>query len=161
VKVDREVLDSASVITKLKRALNSARARAHSWREAAKYQHEVLAASQRILAEVQEQRDFLLNRCNELEETAAELEAYNKVLQWRVDSQPSIPPNPPASRADVEYQQAMSLMRAGQANQQFAQQNQLNPYQESLRNIIGSQIHSATDWCNCVPARHDMFLNGR
>jgi hypothetical protein len=132
MKVDKNVLDAAEVIRKLRRALNSARARARNWKEVAKHQREVFAASQQILADVQSQRDYLLNRCNYLEGLSL------------------------AQSAQVQSQlNAHSLQQQlGQAAQN--QQSQLNL--QNYQNVIGSSRHSVLDWCNCVPARHDLFL---
>jgi hypothetical protein len=51
--------------------------------------------------------------------------------------------------------QAQQLMAMAQS-QQLAQQNF---YGEGLPQMLGAQAQ-ALEWCNCVPARHDMFRLG-
>jgi hypothetical protein len=162
MKAEFAAVDAALVIRKLRRALNSARARARSWREVAKRQREVFAASQTILAEVQRQRDFLLNRANQQDEAMEELRAYNRVLQWRVDSAarelPTIQrcdPPPPDSHVaqaqqlqNAQYAQAMQHLAMQAQNFPNTQNQQLGQYQ----NILGTQLNSPPlDWCMLLP----------
>jgi hypothetical protein len=172
MKAEFAAVDAALVIRKLRRALYSARARARSWREVAKRQREVFAASQIMMAEVQRQRDLLLNRANQQDEAMEELRAYNRVLQWRVDS--AVPAPPPIQRCDppppdsyaaqaqqlqnAQYAQAMQQLAMQAQNFPNTQNQQLGQYQ----NILGTQLNSPPlDWCNCVPARHDMLIPPR
>jgi hypothetical protein len=174
MKAEFAAVDAALVIRKLRRALYSARARARSWREVAKRQREVFAASQIMMAEVQRQRDFLLNRANQQDEAMEELRAYNRVLQWRVDSAVPAPPAiqrcdppPPDSHVAQAQQLTAQLQNAqyAQAMQQLAMQSQQNTQNQQLgqyHNILGTQLNSPPlDWCNCVPARHDMLIPPR
>jgi hypothetical protein len=172
MKAEFAAVDAALVIRKLRRALNSARARARSWREVAKRQREVFAASQIMMAEVQRQRDFLLNRANQQDEAIEELRAYNRVLQWRIDSAVResfairhCDPPPPDSRVAQaqQLQQTAQLQNAqyAQAMQHLAMQNTQNLQMNAYHNVIGSQLNSPLDWCNCVPARHDMLIPPR
>jgi hypothetical protein len=74
-------------------------------------------------------------------------------------------------QAQFQAQQLMAMAQSQQVNaqqaqyqqnlaqQNLAQQNlaQQNFYGEGLPQMLGSQAQ-ALEWCNCVPARHDMFL---
>jgi hypothetical protein len=156
VKVDRNLLTEVKdfelleevvnaqggVIRKLRRALHSARARARSWKEVARNQREVFAASQQILADVQSQRDYLLNRCNYLEGLSL---AQNAQVQSQLN-------------AHSLQQQLGQAQQNAYSQQQLAQNQQSQLNLQNYQNAIGSSRHSALDWCNCVPARHDMFL---
>jgi hypothetical protein len=65
----------------------------------------------------------------------------------------------------AQWQQAQGLAMAQYAQQQ-AQQYQQNlaamQQQNSLnQGLLGAQgLQMPAEWCNCVPARHDMFLSG-
>jgi len=166
MKAEFAAVDAALVIRKLRRALYSARARARSWREVAKRQREVFAASQIMMAEVQRQRDFLLNRANQQDEAMEELRAYNRVLQWRVDSAVPAPPpiqrcDPPSPDSYVAQAQQLQNAQYAQAMQHLAMQNAQNQQMNAYQNILGTQLNSPLDWCNCVPARHDMLIPPR
>ena len=145
---------------KLKKALYSARVRARWWREQGKWQTQIVKSARDVLTEVQDQRDFLLNRCNQLEslyrqehERAEELDAYNRVLQWRVNQggQQQHAPN-------AQLQQYSQL--AGAANQQNQQSAQNYPNVQNYHNVIGSQIDSPWHECTCIPGRYAL-LNPR
>jgi hypothetical protein len=170
MKAEFAAVDAAALITKLKRSLKDARARARSWREVAKRQREVFAASQIMMAEIQRQRDFLLNRANQQDEAIEELRAYNRVLQWRVDSAVPAPPaiqrcDPPPPDSHVAQAQQLQNAQYAQAMQQLAMQSQQNAQNQQMNayhNILGTQLNSPlVDWCNCVPARHDMLIPPR
>jgi hypothetical protein len=71
-------------------------------------------------------------------------------------------------QAQFQAQQLMAMAQSQQANMQQAQQAQAlaqqNCFQGNLMGLghvgaLGSQAQ-ALEWCNCVPARHDMFLRG-
>jgi hypothetical protein len=59
--------------------------------------------------------------------------------------------------------QASQLMAMAQAqqNQLMAQYHQQDPPQNAFNGLGQMTQAQALDWCNCVPARHDMFLSGR
>jgi hypothetical protein len=83
-------------------------------------------------------------------ETIEELRAYNKVLQWRIDS----------DNAQQQQQQFSQLAQQSHQNQQLAQQNAINAYSQQA---LGSQALSPNrEWrhCTCVPARHDALFGG-
>jgi hypothetical protein len=78
-------------------------------------------------------------------------------------------------QAQHQVQQLMAMAQSQQANmnaqqaqqhQALAQQNYFQSNQMDLGHqvgvgILGSQPQAqALEWCNCVPARHDMFLRG-
>ena len=55
------------------------------------------------------------------------------------------------------------LGQLAQQNAQLAQQQQLAAMQQNYLNqgLLGAQgLQMPGEWCNCVPARHDMFLSG-
>ena len=60
-------------------------------------------------------------------------------------------------------QQLGQLGQLAQQNAQLAQQQQLAAMQQNYLNqgLLGAQgLQMPAEWCNCVPARHDMFLSG-
>ena len=173
-----EVIDAATLITKLKRSLKNARTRAKHWRDRAKaidHDWERLAAQQNRI--ILQQR----SRIDQLRMEREEAQAYNSVLQWRINSMmrctdpqasqvAAPPPNPhnlqalQAMQANAQYSQAVqqAAMLNAQNQQMDAQDQQLNQQiQREYHNIIGSQLNSPFDWCNCVPARHDMLIPPR
>ena len=68
-------------------------------------------------------------------------------------------------QAQFQAQQLMAMAQSQQANMnaQQAQHHQglaqQNFYGEGLPQMLGQQAQ-ALEWCNCVPARHDMFKLG-
>jgi septal ring factor EnvC (AmiA/AmiB activator) len=68
-------------------------------------------------------------------------------------------------QAQFQAQQLMAMAQSQQAsmNAQQAQHHQglaqQNFYGEGLPQMLGQQAQ-ALEWCNCVPARHDMFRLG-
>jgi hypothetical protein len=61
------------------------------------------------------------------------------------------------------YYAAQQLGQLAQQNAQLAQQQQLAAMQQNYLNqgLLGAQgLQMPAEWCNCVPARHDMFLSG-
>jgi SLT domain-containing protein len=64
-------------------------------------------------------------------------------------------------RAQTQTQQLMAMAYQQQANinAQQAQQGQALAQQNYFQGNLGSQAQ-ALEWCNCVPARHDMFRLG-
>jgi hypothetical protein len=64
----------------------------------------------------------------------------------------------------AQWQQAQGLAMAQYAQQQAQQyQQNLGMQQQNYLNqgLLGAQgLQMPAEWCNCVPARHDMFLSG-
>jgi gamma-glutamylcysteine synthetase len=172
VKVDKNVLDAASVITKLRRALKDARARARSWRKVAKHQQFVYESAYDILREVQKQRDQLLRRCDHLDRALDTMQAmfdqangraiqYHNMYNSLVASQQSPLAqlsNPLAQLSNppgLQYDQ-QQLAQAQQNQQQLHQYQQLAQAQPNQQHDV--YWRGQLDWCNCVPARQDVLL---
>ena len=68
-------------------------------------------------------------------------------------------------QAQFQAQQLMAMAQSQQANMNMQQAQyhqglaQQNFYGEGLPQMLGQQAQ-ALEWCNCVPARHDMFKLG-
>jgi hypothetical protein len=63
--------------------------------------------------------------------------------------------------AFTQEQAAAALQQQANLAQQYnAQQamNAQNVYGQGLGQMLGAQQLSPLEWCNCVPARHDLFL---
>ena len=132
MKHEFAAVDVAAVIRKLKRSLKSARTRAEHWREQAK----AIDRDWKKLAAQQHQ--IILNqrsRIDALQVEREELQAYNRVLQWRVNSE------------------SPSLAQSAQGQQQF---NQMQQNVANLQNY--SQEQFGQDFCTCVPARHNALI---
>ena len=70
---------------------------------------------------------------------------------WRGHAYEAVPPR---DMQNAQYQQAMAI---AQYQAQRAQQSQIPP-----QYLLGAQNLSVLDemFCNCVPARHDLFVRG-
>ena len=97
----------------------------------------------RAIAELEAQRDELRR---ERDDWRARAEA------WRARAITDIPPT----------QELQWYAAAQQLAQQMAQQNQLAAMQTPnyQQGLLGAQALNPSMFCNCVPARHDMFLTG-
>jgi chromosome segregation ATPase len=72
---------------------------------------------------------------------------------WRARAEP-----PPQMQENAQYLQQLQTL--AQQNTLAAQQHQLQNAQVYCQ-LLGAQgLQMPGEWCNCVPARHDMFLNG-
>ena len=120
-------------------------------------------------------------RADRQDDRVAELEAQiakiaddrdmwrERALQ-RIEARPPQPAGPdfrPPQLAQAQlaqWQQAQGLAMAQYAQQQAQQyQQNLGMQQQNYLNqgLLGAQgLQMPAEWCNCVPARHDMFLNG-
>ena len=94
----------------------------------------------RAIADLEAQRDELRR---ERDDWRARAEA------WRARAITDIPPT----------QELQWYAAAQQLAQQMAQQNQLAAMQ-TPQYLLGAQALNPSMFCNCVPARHDMFLTG-
>jgi hypothetical protein len=63
-----------------------------------------------------------------------------------------------AQAALVAYANAQHNQMAAQQNLQMAAQQNLAAYQN--QGLLGAQTFDPQLWCNCVPARHDLFIRG-
>jgi hypothetical protein len=63
-------------------------------------------------------------------------------------------------QAHYQAQQLMAMAQAQQMNMnaQQAQHHQGLAQQNYFQGNLGAQAQTTLEWCNCVPARHDMFL---
>lgn len=149
MKVDFVATDAAEVIRKLRRALYSARARARSWKEASNSHRLICEVTQRVLREVQSQRDYLLNRCDQLEHQVRSLQLRCDRLERPLDQFAQAQQQSHQLAAQAQQQQYYSAL--AQAQQGLQQQ----AYQNNLQDI---DWRERQNWCNCVPARHDLLL---
>jgi hypothetical protein len=158
MKHDLAIIDATDQIRRLKKDLYSAKARAREWRLAAKYQIQVARSSQQILREVQTQRDFLLIHADRRDEEIEELRAYNRVLQWRIDTGSPSPPLPPPNQQLLAQSAQGQQQLSQQEYQQFALQHlgQMQQNVAALQNY--SQEQFGQEFCTCVPARHSALI---
>jgi len=121
-------------------------------------------------------------RADRQDDRVAELEAQIAKIaddrdMWReralerIEARPPQPAGPdfrPPQQAQginpyYAAQQLGQLGQLAQQNAQLAQQQQLAAMQQNYLNqgLLGAQgLQMPGEWCNCVPARHDMFLSG-
>jgi len=121
-------------------------------------------------------------RADRQDDRVAELEAQIAKIaddrdMWReralgsIEARPPQPAGPdfrPPQQAQAQlaqWQQAQGLAMAQYAQQQAQhyQQNLGAMQQQNYLNqrLLGAQgLQMPGEWCNCVPARHDMFLSG-
>ena len=68
------------------------------------------------------------------------------------------------ARPDWRQYQAAAAAQAAQAQYnplaQYNAQQAMNAQNYQAMGLLGAQQLSPLEWCNCVPARHDMFLRG-
>ena len=103
----------------------------------------------RAIADLEAQRDELRR---ERDDWRARAEA------WRARAITDIPPTQELQWYAAAQQLAQQMAQQNQAyQQQNAKMVQQNLYQQGL---LGAQGLNPELFCNCVPARHDMFLTG-
>jgi hypothetical protein len=121
----------------------------------------------RAIAELEAQRDELRR---ERDDWRARAEAWRERALERIEVRPPQAAGPdfrPPQLAQAQlaqWQQAQGLAMAQYAQQQAQQyQQNLGMQQQNYLNqgLLGAQaLQMPAEWCNCVPARHDMFLSG-
>lgn len=129
----------------------------------------------RAIAELEAQRDEFRR---ERDDWRARAEAWRERALERIEARPPQAAGPdfrPPQLAQAQlaqwqqaqginpYYAAQQLGQQAQQNAQLAQQQQLAAMQQNYLNqgLLGAQgLQMPGEWCNCVPARHDMFLSG-
>lgn len=90
------------------------------------------------LEEARRQRDEWRERCIQAIPSPQDIFAQNAIM---------------AQMAQTQQYHALMNQNAQQVHQW--DQNGLNTHQLGAQNLLMGE-----EWCNCVPARHDMFLRG-